>query len=224
MSGIKGTGFKTLDEGGPRLPYDDIIRDAIMTAIWNGDMSYWDAAQGSAGHRALKRDFTPNEIYKWVNENPGEIDKRTGRPHTDFFHKSYSQNAKHYIGLLKAIVIGRKRVLDKYKEADEAKQSEIDALEQKFKLPDDVREWLKTQELTESDKNLFNLIESADSSSGSSAGSSADAEATTTDASADAGGRRRRKTSFRRRRMSRYRSSKSKSKSKKSRKSRKCVR
>lgn len=117
--------------------------------------------------------------------------------------------------------------MDKYKKATSATQLEIYALEQKFKLPDDVRDWLKTQDLTESEKNLFNLMQSADSSAGSDAeatttDASANAEATTTGASADAGGRRRRKTSFRRRRMSR--SSKSKSKSKKSRKSRKCVR
>jgi len=115
-------------------------------------------------------------------------------------------------------------VLDKYKDAKEVTQSEIHALEKKFKLPDDVRDWLKTQELTESQKQLFNLMpddsgSSAEATAGTSAGTSAGAEATT-----GAGGRRRRKTSFRRRRMSRCRSSKSKSKSKKSRKSRKCVR
>lgn len=185
-----------------------------MTLLrWNGDMEFWKASEGWAGDRGLNRELTSDEIYKWVNENPGEIDKRTGRRHTEYFHKSYSQNAKRYIGLLKAIVIGRKRVLDKYKEADEAKHSEIEALEQKFKLPDDVRDWLKQQKLTDDEKMVFNLMQSADSSSGSSAGSSAGA-------SANAGGRRRRKTSFRRRRMSRS----SKSKSKKSRKSRKCVR
>jgi len=218
----KGYGFKTLDEGGPRLPYDTIIEEAIMTAIWNGDMRYWDAAQGSIGHRRLGRELTSDEIHKWVNDNPGEIDKRTGRRHTNFFHNGYlqgsqnSHSAKQHKDSLKQIVIGRKKVLDKYRTAEEVTPSEIDALEQKFKLPDDVRYWLKQQKLTDDEKIGFNLMQSADSSAGSSA--SADAEATTT----DAGGRRRRKTSFRRRRMSR--SSKSKSKSKKSRKSRKCVR
>ncbi len=117
--------------------------------------------------------------------------------------------------------------MDKYKKAKEVTQSEIVALEQKFKLPDDVRDWLKQQKLTDDEKRVFNLMQSADSSADAEAtttDASANAEATTTGASADAGGRRRRKTSFRRRRMSRYRSSKSKSKSKKSRKSRKCVR
>lgn len=155
-------------------------------------------------------------VYTWINQNPGKLRDAVGS--ASFFHGIYLKGSKNpfltknHIEFLKEIVEGRKIVLDKYKEADKAKQSEIEALEQKFKLPDDVRDWLKQQKLTEEDeKILFNLIESADSSAGSSAGSSA-----------DAGGRRRRKTSFRRRRMSR--SSKSKSKSKKSRKSRKCVR
>ena len=64
-SEIDNTASSTHDQRpGPRLPCDVIIRDAIIDAIWNGDMSNWDAAQGSAGHRGLKRDFTPNEIYK----------------------------------------------------------------------------------------------------------------------------------------------------------------
>ena len=214
LDSINSTAGSTHDTQSQPLNFEEIIRDAIIDAIWNGDVSSWDSATLlTFGHRALKRDFTPNEIYKWVNENPGEIDKRTGRPHTDFFHNGYLQGSqnwpKKHKDSLKQIVIGRKRVLDKYKKADEAKQSEIDALERKFKLPDDVRDWLKQQKLTDDEKMVFNLMQSADSSAGSSA---------------DAGGRRRRKTSFRRRRMSRYRSSKSKSKSKKSRKSRKCVR
>jgi len=135
--------------------------------------------------------------------------------------------------LLKAIVIGRKKVLEKYRKAKEVTQYEINALEQKFKLPDNVREWLKQQKLTDDEKMEFNLIESGagssaeattDAGSGAGSGAGSDAEATTTYASANAGGRRRRKTSFRRRRMSRSSKSKSKSKSKKSRKSRKCVR
>ena len=204
MSGIQGTGFKTHDSAPSQpLNFEEIIRDAIINAIWNGDLRSWDSATMSHfGHRALKRDFTPDEIYIWVNNHPGEIEEHTGIRHTNYFHKSYSQNAKKYIDLLKAIVNGRKKVLDKYKDAKEVTQYEIDALEQKFELPLDVQEWLKQQKLTEDEKRLFN-IQSADSG---------------------AGGRRRRKTSFRRRRMSRCRSSKSKSKSKKSRKSRKCVR
>lgn len=235
MSGIKGTGFKTHNTQSQPFNINEIISDAITNAIWNGDMEFWKASEGWAGDRGLNRELTSDEIYKWVNENPGEIDKRTGRRHTEYFHNGYLRGmktpdqTKNYIILLKNIVNGRKKVLDKYKKATSATQLEIYALEQKFKLPDDVRDWLKTQDLTESEKNLFNLMQSADSSAGSDAeatttDASANAEATTTGASADAGGRRRRKTSFRRRRMSRYRSSKSKSKSKKSRKSRKCVR
>jgi hypothetical protein len=76
MSGIKGTGFKTYDDAPSQpLNFEEIIRDAIIDAIWNGDVKSWDSATLlTVGHRALKRDFTPNEIYKWVNENPGEID------------------------------------------------------------------------------------------------------------------------------------------------------
>lgn len=201
-------------------------------------MEFWKASEGWAGDRALKRDFTPDEIYKWVKENPGEIDERTGRRHTEFFHNGYLQGSQNwhstekYKDSLKKIVIGRKRVLDKYQKATSATKSEIEALKQKFKLPDDVREWLKQQKLTDHEKMEFNLIESGAGSGAEAttdAGSGADAsagsgEATGAGASANAGGRRRRKTSFRRRRMSRSSKSKSKSKSKKSRKSRKCVR
>ena len=234
----QGYSFKThsYDTPGPRFPYAVIIRDAIINAIWNGELSTWDSAMGDFGDRALGRDFTANEIYIWVNQNPGEIEERTGPPHTKYFHKNYSHNDKRYIDVLKAIVNGRKRVLDKYKAAENATPSEIDALEKKFKLPDNVRDWLKTQELTESQKQLFNLMPddsgadagaSAEATAGTSAGASAeatDADAGSSAETTGAGGRRRRKTSFRRRRMSRCRSSKSKSKSKKSRKSRKCVR
>ena len=221
----QGYSFKThsYDTPGPRFPYAVIIRDAIINAIWNGELSTWDSAMGDFGDRALGRDFTANEIYIWVNQNPGEIEERTGPPHTKYFHKNYSHNDKRYIDVLKAIVNGRKRVLDKYKAAENATPSEIDALEKKFKLPDNVRDWLKTQELTESQKQLFNLMPD-DSGSSAEATAGSGAEATDADAGSSAGGRRRRKTSFRRRRMSRCRSSKSKSKSKKSRKSRKCVR
>lgn len=220
MSDIDNTGIKTLNEPSQPLNFEEIISGAIIDAIWNGDLSPWDSAKGSFGHRALGRDFTPNEIYIWVKQNPGEIGYYTGHRHTEYFRKNYSHNAKRYIDVLKAIVNGRKMVLDKYKDAKEVTQYEIDALEKKFKLPDDVRDWLKTQELTESQKQLFNLMpDDSGSSAEATAGTGADAGS-----SAGAGGRRRRKTSFRRRRMSRCRSSKSKSKSKKSRKSRKCVR
>ena len=154
----------------------------------------------------------------WVNKHPDKIEYYTGSRHRDEFHKPHLQTKfeidKH-IKSLKAIVNGRKMVLDKYKAAENVTPSEIDALEQKFKLPVDIQEWLNEhkQSLTEDEKRLFN-IQSADAGTG--AGSSAE--------TTGAGGRRRRKTSFRRRRMSRCRSSKSKSKSKKSRKSRKCVR
>jgi hypothetical protein len=233
MSGIQGTGFKTLNEPSQPLYFNEIIRDAIIDAIWNGELSAWKSAESDIGHRALRRKIEPDEIYIWVNQNPGDIEKSIRQ--TEYFHKSYSHNAKRYIDVLKAIVNGRKMVLDKYKAAENATQSEIDALEQKFKLPDVVQEWLNEhkQSLTEDEKRLFN-IQSAGAGSGTgssaeaTAGSGSSAEATTGAGSSaettGAGGRRRRKTSFRRRRMSRCRSSKSKSKSKKSRKSRKCVR
>jgi hypothetical protein len=243
MSDIDNTGFKTLNEPSQPFNFEEIISGAIIDAIWNGDIRSWKSAMGAFGDRELApkkgRDFTPDEIYIWVNQNPGEIEYYTGHRHTEYFRKNYSHNAKRYIDVLKAIVNGRKMVLDKYKDAKEVTQSEIHALEKKFKLPDDVRDWLNEhkQTLTEDEKRLFN-IQSAGAGSGTgssaeaTAGSGSSAEATT-GTSADAGssaettgagGRRRRKTSFRRRRMSRCRSSKSKSKSKKSRKSRKCVR
>ena len=234
-SDIDNTASSTHDQRpGPRLPYDDIIRDAIMDLIWNGDSESWNATKGSLSHRALKRELTSDEIYEWVNTHKSKIIEDT----TNLYHhneylkgRKTEFHTKNYIKLLKDIVNGRKIVLDKYQTASRATQPEIEALKQMLQLPDNVRDWLKQQSLTDDEKILFNLIESADSGAGSGAdatGSSADAEATTTGAgsssSADAGGRRRRKTSFRRRRMSRSSKSKSKSKSKKSRKSRKCVR
>ena len=224
--GLNGSASFTHGDDTPSQPlkFEEIISGAIIDAIWNGDLRPWDSAMGTLGDRALApgtkkgRDFTPNEIYIWVNKHPDKIEYYTGHRHTEYFRKNYSHNPKYYIDVLKAIVNGRKMVLDKYKAAENATPSEIDALEKKFKLPVVVQEWLNEhkQSLTEDEKRLFN-IQSADSGSGTSA----DAEATT-----GVGGRRRRKTSFRRRRMSRCRSSKSKSKSKskKSRKSRKCVR
>jgi hypothetical protein len=193
-------------------------------------MGFWKASEMWAGDRGLDRKLTSDEIYNWVNAHKAEINEKTTNP---YLHNDYLRGRKtkghtiEYIKLLTNIVNGRKMVLDKYRTEKKATQPEIEALNQMLQLPYYVRDWLKTQELTESQKQLFNLMPD-DSGSGSSAdatgaGSGA-GEATTTDASADAGGRRRRKTSFRRRRMSRYRSSKSKSKSKKSRKSRKCVR
>lgn len=186
-----------------------IISKIIYEMIWHKNVQSWNSAKAMIG-----RELTPVDVYTWINQNPGEL--RNAVDSASSFHGKYLKGSKNplltknHIEFLKEIVEGRKIVLDKYQKATRATQHEIEALKQMLQLPDDVRDWLKTQELTEEDeKILFNLIESADSSSGSSA---------------DAGGRRRRKTSFRRRRMSRYRSSKSKSKSKKSRKSRKCVR
>lgn len=231
----QGYGLKTLNEPSQPFNFEDIIRDAIINAIWNGELSTWDSATGTFGDRALARDFTPNEIYIWVNKHSDKIDYYTGSRHREYFHKNYSHNDKRYIDVLKAIVIGRKKVLDNYKAAKEVTPSEIDALEQKFKLPVDIQKWLNEhkQLLTEDEKRLFN-IQSADSGAGTGASAEATADSgadagsgTSAVSSAEttsAGGRRRRKTSFRRRRMSRCRSSKSKSKSKKSRKSRKCVR
>jgi hypothetical protein len=227
-SDIDYTAISTHDQRpGPRLPYDDIIDHAISDIIRSADFRSWNATKGSFGPMRLGREPTPVEIYNWVNTHKAQIIEDTTNPyhHDMYFNgKRNDFHTKNYINLLKNIVNGRKMVLDKYQHAStSATHHEIEALKQMLQLPNYVREWLKQQKLTDDEKRVFNLMQSADSS--------ADAEATTTDASAnaeatttsaDAGGRRRRKTSFRRRRMSRYRSSKSKSK--KSRKSRKCVR
>ena len=63
MSGIQSTGFKTLNEPSQPFYFEQIISDAIIDAIWNGELSTWDSAMGDFGNRALGRDFTPNEIY-----------------------------------------------------------------------------------------------------------------------------------------------------------------
>ena len=73
----------------------------------------------------------------WVNKHPDKIEYYTGSRHRDEFHKPHLQTKfeidKH-IKSLKAIVNGRKMVLDKYKAAENVTPSEIDALEQKFKF------------------------------------------------------------------------------------------
>ena len=94
LDSINSTAGSTHDTQSQPFNFDEIISDAITNAIWNGDVKSWDSALLTFGHRALKRDFTPDEIYKWVKENPGEIDERTGRRHTEFFHNGYLRGMK----------------------------------------------------------------------------------------------------------------------------------
>jgi hypothetical protein len=91
-SDINNTASSTHDQRpGPHFSYAKIISDAIMTAIWNGDMGYWKASERWAGDRGLDRKFTPVEIYNWVNTHKAEINETTTNP---YHHNWYLRGRK----------------------------------------------------------------------------------------------------------------------------------